>query len=102
MKKFYIGLSILGTIIPFTIFVPWMLANGLNLSLFVSEWFSTPISKFFAADFIITWLVWFVFIFADHKKNDIKLWWIPFVGNFCIGLSFSLPFYLFLREDKRR
>jgi hypothetical protein len=39
-----------------------------------------------------------VYIFVDHKKHDIKLWWIPFVGNFCIGLSF----YLYLREDKRR
>ena len=102
MKKIYIILSVLGTIIPFTVFVPWMLTNGLNLPLFVSEWFSTSISKFFAADFIITCLVWLVFIFVDHKKNDIKLWWIPFVGNFCIGLSFSVPFYLYLRENKRR
>jgi hypothetical protein len=102
MKKVLIGFSVLGTIIPFTIFVPWLLTNGLDVSLFVREWFSTPISKFFAADFIITWLAWLLFLLADHKKNDIKLWWIPFVGNFCIGLSFSVPFYLFLREDKRR
>lgn len=101
MKKCYIALSVLGTIIPFAIFVPWLLIHGLNISLFVSEWLSTPISKFFAADFIITWLVWFLFILVDHKKQNIKLWWIPFVGNLCIGLSFSVPFYLFLREGKR-
>ncbi|MDU7337739.1 MAG: DUF2834 domain-containing protein [Clostridium sp.] len=101
MKKIYLGISILGIIIPFSIFVPWLLVNGLNLSLFVREWLSTPISQFFAADFLITWLAWLVFIFVDHKKKDIPLWWIPFVGNFCIGLSFSVPFYLSLREDKR-
>lgn len=101
MKKVFLGLSVLGTIIPFAIFVPWLLVNGLNVSLFVSEWLSTPISTFFAADFLITWLVWLVFIFVDRRKKGITLWWIPFVGNFCIGLSFSVPFYLFLREEKR-
>lgn len=101
MKKVYLGLSILGTIIPFTIFIPWVVTNGLNLPLFVSEWFSTPISQFFAADFLITWLVWMIYIFVDQKKNNVKQWWIPFVGNLCIGLSFSVPFYLYLREDRR-
>lgn len=100
MKKLYLCLSVVGTLLPFTIFVPWLLVNGLNLSLFVSEWLSTPISQFFAADFLITWLVWLIFISKDRKKYDIKLWWLPFIGNFCIGLSFSVPFYLFLREDK--
>lgn len=98
MKKIYLGISILGTIIPYTIFIPWLLKNGLNIPMFVTEWFSTPISIFFAADFLITWLTWLIFISIDRKKKNIKLWWVPFVGNFCIGLSFSVPFYLFLRE----
>ena len=99
MKKLYLLLSVIGTIVPFAIFIPWVLNHGLDLSLFVREWLATPIAQFFAAYFLITWLVWLVFIYADQRKKKTNLWWIPFIGNFCIGLSFSVPFYLYLRED---
>ena len=101
MKYLYLGLSIVGTIVPFAIFIPWLQIHGLNIELFISEWFANSIAQFFAADFLISWLAWLIFILYDRKKNDVAYWWIPFIGNFCIGLSFSLPFYLYLRESKK-
>ncbi len=98
MKKVYLGLSIIGTVIPLAIFIPWLQVNGLNIGLFVSEWFANRIAQFFAVDFLISWFVWLLFILYDKKKYGISYWWIPVIGNFCIGLSFSLPFYLYLRE----
>ncbi|MCH4890942.1 DUF2834 domain-containing protein [Acidaminobacter sp. JC074] len=86
--------------IPFTIFIPWLSENGLNLSLFVSEWFINRISQFFAADFIVSWLCFLVFLIVDSKKYEVKYWWLSLIGSCCIGLSFGLPFYLFLREGK--
>ena len=98
MKKIYLFISILGTLIPFVIFIPWIGVNGIDLQLFISEWFANRISQFFAADFIISWLCFILFMVTDNQKNHVKYWWISLIGNFCIGLSFALPFYLFLRE----
>ncbi len=100
MKKVYLVISILGTIIPFTLFIPWIGANGFNMQLFVSEWFANRISQFFAADFIISWLCFILFMIIDSRKHKVNYWWIALIGNCCIGLSFALPFYLFLREKK--
>ncbi len=62
MKKMYLGLSFLGIILPFAIVIPWIQNYGLNIDLFVSEWFANRISQFFDVDFLITWLVWQLFI----------------------------------------
>ncbi len=102
MKKMYLAISILGTVIPFTFFIPWIGKNGLDVNLFVSEWFTNQISQFFAADFIISWLCFLLFIVVDSRKHRIKFWWISVIGNFCIGLSFALAFYLFLREGRAK
>lgn len=100
MKKIYLFLAIVGTIIPFSIFIPWLFNNGLDIQLFASQWFANRISQFFAADFIVSWLCFLIFLIVDSKRRTVKFWWVSFVGNFFIGLSFALPFYLYLREEK--
>lgn len=55
-------------------------------------------AQFFASDFLISWFTWLLFILYDKKKHGVSYWWIPVIGNFCIGLSFSLSCYLYLRE----
>lgn len=101
MKKIYLTLSVLGAVIPFSIFIPWVIDNGLDLQLLINEWFVNRISSFFAADFLISWLCFILFLVVDKKRNHVQFWWIPLIGNFLIGLSFALPFYLFLREDEK-
>jgi len=102
MKKLYLFLSVLGTILPFYIFVPWFMNEGLNLRLLLNLLLINPISQFFAMDFIISWIVFSIFIIVDSQKSKIQFWWIPLIGNCCVGLSFALPFYLFLKESNSK
>lgn len=37
MLMFYLGLAIIGTLIPYAAFVPWLLQNGLDLPQFYIE-----------------------------------------------------------------
>ena len=100
MKRFYLTMSMIGTIIPFYIFIPWLIENGLDFKLFVSEWFATRISQFFAADFLISWIVFVIFVVIDARRRKVRKCWIPILGNCLIGLSFALPFYLYQREGR--
>ncbi len=97
-KNIYLILSILGIILPYTQFVPWTNANGLNLKLLLSEMFANQIATGIAIDALFTGLVIIIFILFDRKIAKVKFFWIPIVGIFLSGIAFALPFYLYLRE----
>lgn len=83
---------------PYTQFVPWTNANGLNLKLLLSEMFANQIATGIAIDALFTGLVIIIFILFDRKIAKVKFFWIPIVGIFLSGIAFALPFYLYLRE----
>ena len=49
-KHVYLVLCILGTLVPYASFVPWVFDHGFDLSLMVEELFANRISTFFALD----------------------------------------------------
>lgn len=46
MLGFYLVLTLLGILLPYGAFVPWLLANGLDITLLFSEAAANPISLF--------------------------------------------------------
>ena len=50
LRSVYLGLCLLGVVIPYAPFVPWVMDHGLNLPLFFRELFSTRIGAFFGMD----------------------------------------------------
>ena len=53
-KFFYLVLCILGAVLPYSQFVPWLAEHGLNGRLFVQQLFATRIGTFFAFDVIVS------------------------------------------------
>ena len=98
MKRIYLALCIVGLVLPFSFFVPWILEHGLDLQLLVSELFSTRIGAFFGTDVLVAAVALFVLILTDGRKNGVRPLWLPVVGTLCVGVSFGLPLYLYLRE----
>jgi hypothetical protein len=47
-KLFYLVLCILGAVLPYSQFVPWLAEHVVNGRLFVQQLFATRISTFFA------------------------------------------------------
>ncbi len=98
VKIVYALLCVLGLVLPYYFFVPFVLSNGLNLPLFVSQLFANQISAFFAADVVVSSLVLWVFIYHETRRRRIPLWWLGIVANLAVGVSLGLPLFLWLRE----
>ena len=97
-RHFYLLCCVLGLLLPYSQFVPWLLAHGLNLALFFRELFVNRISAFFAIDVIVSAIVLLWFIQSEGKRLRVRLLWFPTIGTLIVGVSFGLPLFLFLRE----
>jgi hypothetical protein len=97
-KNIYLCLCILGAVLPYSQFIPWLLENGLNAPLFVHQLFANRISAFFAWDVLISALVVVGFVRGEGKRLGVPLVWLPILGVLAVGVSFGLPLFLYLRE----
>ena len=97
-RHFYLVCSVLGLVLPYSQFVPWLLEHGLNVALLVRELFANRISAFFAMDLIVSAIVLIWFIQSEGKRLRVRLLWLPTVGTLIVGVSFGFPLFLFLRQ----
>ena len=100
MKTRYVYLicCVLGLILPYSQFVPWIFDHGLNLTLFFRELFANRISAFFAMDVILSAIVLILFIQTEGKRLQVRRLWLPTLGTLVVGVSFGFPLFLFLRQ----
>ena len=102
MKYLYIALCIAGTAVPYYFFVPFVLANGLNMPLFMHQLMATPVSAFFAADVVMSSIALWAFIAYERRKRPVRLWWLCIIANVGVGVSLALPLFLLLRLKSER
>ncbi|WP_221569332.1 DUF2834 domain-containing protein [Alkalihalobacillus sp. TS-13] len=99
MKKLYLILGVIGTVFPYYFFIQFLGDNGLDLGLLMELLFANTISAFFAVDFLISCVVFLVFMFNESRKYNIKEKWICLLTLFAVGLSLALPLFLFFRQS---
>jgi Protein of unknown function DUF2834 len=97
-RHFYLVCCVLGLLLPYSQFVPWLLEHGSNITLFCRELFANRISSFFAMDVVVSAIVLLWFIQSEGRRLRVGLLWLPTVGTLVVGVSFGLPLFLFLRE----
>ena len=97
-RHVYLIFAVLGFVIPYSQFVPWLLEHGLNLNLLFRELFANRISAFFAMDVIVSAMVLIWFIQSEGKRLRMGLFWLPTIGTLIVGVSFGFPLFLFLRQ----
>ena len=68
IRHWYLLLCVLGVALPYWQFVPWVIANGLNMPLFVRDLFTNHISGFFAMDVLVSAVVLFVFVGIEGRR----------------------------------
>ena len=100
LQTTYLILCILGTILPYSQFVPFLLEHGLNLQLFFEQLFVNRISSFFAMDLIVSSLVLWVFVFWEGSRLGMKNLWVYIASNLLVGVSLGLPLFLLMRQRK--
>jgi Protein of unknown function DUF2834 len=102
MKIFLIVCCFVGIVVPYWFALPFFLIHGSNFRLFVEEMFASRISSFFAADLLISSVIFLSWSRRDARDKNIKGWWLVLVSNLVVGLSLALPLYLLKRLDAAR
>ena len=100
MQWLYLAAAILGTILPLRFFVPFVLANGLDLNLFFQQLFQNNVSAFFGVDVIISSLALWLFVFSEGRRQRMGKLWVYVICNLLVGVCLALPLFLFFRERK--
>jgi len=99
-KPPYLVLCILGVLVPYWQFVPWVVVHGMNLPLFVRELFVNRISAFFGVDVLVSAVVLVVFMRIESARLSIPRRWLPLLAVLLVGVSLALPLFLYMRESR--
>lgn len=101
MKKiFYLVLCIIGVVLPYSQFIPFLREHGFDLPLFFQQLFATPVSGFFGMDVIVSSLTLWVFVYSEGARLKMRHLWIYVACNLLVGVSLGLPLFLLMRQTK--
>jgi hypothetical protein len=98
-KTVYLLFCVLGVVLPYLQFVPWVMENGLNMKFFVQQLFANRIGGFFGMDVLVSAVVLIFFLRREGKRLGVRYLWLPIVGTLTVGVSLGLPLFLYLREN---
>lgn len=99
-KTLYLTLCLLGLVIPYAAFVPWIFQHGLNLPLFLHELFANRIGAFFGMDVLVSAIALLMFVRIESARLRIRNRWLVLIAVLTVGVSLALPLFLFLREGE--
>ena len=98
LRHIYLALCIIGALLPYFHFVPWLFQHGIDLPLFYQQLFANRIGGFFGLDVAVCALVVWVFVLAEGKRLHIHALWLPVVFTLIVGPSLGLPLFLYMRQ----
>ena len=99
-KNIYLALCLLGIVLPYWQFVPWVIQNGLNMPLFFQQLFANRIGAFFGMDVVASAITLMVFARLENHKVGAAARWLTLLAVLTVGVSLGLPLFLYLRELK--
>ena len=98
LKTIYLTLCLLGVVLPYWQFVPWVTQNGLNMRLFFQQLFANHVGTFFGMDVIVSAAALLVFVRNESFRLRIRGAWLPLLAILTVGVSLALPLFLYMRE----
>ena len=100
-KTLYLILAVLGAAIPYIFFAGFIQENGLDLMAFLEAAFANGAAGGLTADLLISSFAFWAVMIEMWRDDRGPAPWAFMVVNLLIGLSFALPFYLFVRHFTR-
>lgn len=99
MRKTYVGLAVLGTVLPWLFFARFLLDYGLDVPEMLAQAFANDISTFFVLDVLISGVVLLIFVFHEGARAGLDRLWRFVAGTLLVGVSLGLPAFLAAREE---
>jgi hypothetical protein len=100
-RNLYLSLCVLGLVLPYSQFLPFLQEHGLDLRLIVQQLFANRISSFFGLDVIVSSVVLLIFMRVEGRRLGMRRLWLPLVALLTVGVSLALPLFLYLREARQ-
>ena len=97
MKKFYLLAAIIGAIVPYATYFGYLAYVPGSCGALSLAW-GNPIAAATLADFTLSCLVFWPFVFAEARRLNMRFPFFFLITNVLIGLSFALPAFLYARE----
>lgn len=97
-RTIYLFFAIIGLVVPYYFLISFLITHGLDARLFLKQLFGTPISTFFAADLLLSCVVFARYLGQETDRLTMKQTWICILALCTVGLSCALPLFLFMRE----
>ncbi|MBD2465858.1 DUF2834 domain-containing protein [Oscillatoria sp. FACHB-1407] len=95
-KLIYLGLAILGLVLPW--YHNWQFFSTGSLIDFINASSANLAAKSVSLDLFITTLSGSIWMYVESKRVGIKLVWLYILLGFLIAFAFAFPLFLFLRE----
>ena len=102
LQTAYLILCILGTVLQYWQFLPFLIENGFDIKLFFEQLFANRISTFFGIDVIVSSLILWIFVFSEGSRLKMKNLWIYIVSNLLGGVCLGLPLFLLMRQRQMK
>lgn len=97
---FYLILSVPGVLIPWAFLIGFLGVPEPTISLFFTSIFANHVSSAVAGDLLVSVVVFFVFLFYEGSRLNMKNLWLFIPATLLIGLSFGLPLFLYFRAKR--
>ncbi len=97
-KTLYLSLAILGFILPYYFIINFYTANEMTTLAALAQVLALDWGALIAADLTISVLAAWMFYYSESKRLNMKNWWLYLLATLMVGLSFSLPLFLYFRE----
>ena len=97
-EKFLLGLAVAGFVIPNVMVAAFIAEHGLDLGLYLENWFDTLPSTQLVVDLVIAFLALVVWASWDGPRSGVDRWWVVIPASLLVGVCFALPLYLYMRE----
>ena len=98
--KLYLALTIVGSILPWVFLDQFLFSGNVSVMEFFAQAMTTSVSTALVTDLAISCLAFFCLAWFELKRLNLsRRWlWIYMGCTVGIGLSCSLPLFLYLRE----
>ena len=99
-KSLYLLLVIIGSVAPWSFILKFFIQNGFSIELLIQKEFDNDAAAAFGTDLLISALVFLCFSFFELKRLGLSSsrLLIYVAATFGVGLSCSLPLFLYFRE----
>lgn len=100
-RQIYLFMAAVGTVVPFSAFIPWFIENGLAPMAFIQAMFVNRISAFFSFDVLVSAAVVFLALyFSKGLQQRSKV--VVALATCLIGVSAGLPLFFYFHEVEPR